>query len=441
LTPTGPQRVLGPMNQPRQHRVDEAPLQSAAPSAVQRNNEAMRHLVDVVQQLSLARDLETIMAIVRLAARELTGADGATFVLKDGPNCYYAEENAIEPLWKGQRFPLTACVSGWAMNHREAVMIPDIYLDDRVPQDAYRPTFVKSLAMVPIRTANPIGAIGNYWAHHHVATADELALLEALANTTAVAMENVQVYAELEERVAARTRELAVANKELEAFSYSVSHDLRAPLRAVNGYCRIFIEDFGAETPAEGLQVLGKAMAGAERMGALIEDLLEFSRLSRQPLDASSVSLNGLAQRALDAQHLATSGRNIETTLAELGNCEGDASLLEQVFVNLITNACKFTRGRDPARIEIGAEQRNGERVLFVRDNGAGFDMKFAGKLFGVFQRMHTPQEFEGTGVGLSIVQRVIERHGGRIWAEAEVGRGATFYFTLPEGVSNRPDA
>jgi signal transduction histidine kinase len=425
------------MNQPRQHRADEAPLQSAAPSAVQRNNEAMRHLVDVVQQLSLARDLATIMAIVRLAARELTGADGATFVLKDGPNCYYAEENAIEPLWKGQRFPLTACVSGWAMNHREAVMIPDIYLDDRVPQDAYRPTFVKSLAMVPIRTANPIGAIGNYWAHHHVATVDELALLEALANTTAVAIENVQVYAELEERVAARTRELAVANKELEAFSYSVSHDLRAPLRAVNGYCRIFIEDFGAGTPAEGLQVLEKAMAGAERMGALIEDLLEFSRLSRQPLDASNVSLNGLVQRALDAQHLADSGRNIEITVGDLGNCEGDASLLEQVFVNLITNACKFTRGRDPARIEIGAEQRNSERVLFVRDNGAGFDMKFAGKLFGVFQRMHTPQEFEGTGVGLSIVQRVIERHGGRIWAEAEVGRGATFYFTLPQGSSD----
>jgi signal transduction histidine kinase len=429
------------MNQPRQRAVDEAPSQKTTPLAVQRNIEAMRHLVDVVQQLSLARDLETIMAIVRLAARELTGADGATFVLKDGPNCYYAEENAIEPLWKGQRFPLTACVSGWAMNHREAVMIPDIYLDDRVPQDAYRPTFVKSLAMVPIRTANPIGAIGNYWAHHHVATADELALLEALANTTAVAMENVQVYAELEERVAARTRELAVANKELEAFSYSVSHDLRAPLRAVNGYCRIFIEDFGAGTPAEGLQVLEKAMAGAERMGALIEDLLEFSRLSRQPLDASNVSLNGLLQRALDAQHLADSCRNIEITVGDLGSCEGDASLLEQVFVNLITNACKFTRGRDPARIEIGAEQRNGERVLFVRDNGAGFDMKFAGKLFGVFQRMHTPQEFEGTGVGLSIVQRVVERHGGRIWADAGVGRGATFYFTLPEGASNRGNA
>jgi hypothetical protein len=173
--------------------------------------------VEVVQRLSLARDIPTIQDIVRRAARQLTGADGATFVLRDGDRCYYADEDAIAPLWKGQRFPMSACISGWAMLNRRPAVIPDIYADDRIPHDAYRPTFVMSLAMVPIRTLDPVGAIGNYWARPHQATPEEVALLQALADTTAVAMENVRVFAELEERVRARTAELEAANQQLAA--------------------------------------------------------------------------------------------------------------------------------------------------------------------------------------------------------------------------------
>jgi PAS domain S-box-containing protein len=161
----------------------------------------LSRLIDAVQELSLARDLNAVMAVVRLAARELTDADGATFVLRDGDKCFYAEENAIEPLWKGQRFPLDACVSGWAMLNRQAAVIEDIYTDARVPIDAYRPTFVRSMVMVPIRTREPLGAIGNYWAAQHRPSAEELSILQALADTTAVALENVQMYAELERRV------------------------------------------------------------------------------------------------------------------------------------------------------------------------------------------------------------------------------------------------
>ena len=413
-------------------RPDAGPPAAERMGALERHNRAMRKLVDVVQQLSLARDLDTIMSIVRVAARELTGADGATFVLRDGEHCYYAEENAIAPLWKGQRFPLETCVSGWTMTHREPVLIPDIFLDPRVPVEAYRPTFVKSMVMVPIRTSAPIGAIGNYWANPHHATAEEMALLEALANTTSVALENVQVYSELEARVAERTRELAAANHELEAFSYSVSHDLRAPLRGVNGYCRIFLEDHGATVPAEGRQAIEKALANAERMGALIEDLLEFARLARQPLQRAAVSLDAIAARVVEQQRALHPGRTVEVTLEPLGDAQGDASLIEQIFVNLVSNAFKFTRHREPAHVTIGAQRGEGGRVLFVRDDGAGFDMRYAGKLFGVFQRMHTPEQFEGTGVGLSIVQRIVQRHGGHIWAEAEREKGATFFFTLP---------
>lgn len=180
-----------------------------------RYRHAMEQLITVVQELSLARNIETIMSIVRRAARELTGADGATFVLRDGDQCYYAEENAISPLWKGRRFPMDVCISGWVMLNRQAAVIEDIYADPRIPAEAYRPTFVRSLAMVPIRTMDPIGAIGNYWAKQCRPSPAVVKLLQALADSTAVAMENVRVYGELEERVRQRTVELEAANRKL----------------------------------------------------------------------------------------------------------------------------------------------------------------------------------------------------------------------------------
>jgi GAF domain-containing protein len=179
----------------------------------------MERLIGAVQELSLARDLATIQRIVRAAARELTGADGATFVLRDNGYCYYADENAISPLWKGKRFPMEACISGWAMLNRKPAVIEDIYQDARIPHEAYRPTFVKSLAMVPIRTLDPVGAIGNYWATMREPSEQEVRLLQALADSTAVAMENVQVYRELEQRVEARTAELQAANEEIRTLS------------------------------------------------------------------------------------------------------------------------------------------------------------------------------------------------------------------------------
>lgn len=177
---------------------------------------AAGRLIDAVQELSRARCVNRVHEIVRTAARGLAGADGATVVLRDGDHCYYVDEDAVAPLWKGQRFPLETCVSGWTMLHRTPAVIPDIYADDRVPHDAYRPTFVQSMLMVPIRESDPLGAIGTYWAEPHTPDVAEIALLQALANSTAIALENVAVYAELEQRVADRTAELAAANVELE---------------------------------------------------------------------------------------------------------------------------------------------------------------------------------------------------------------------------------
>jgi len=224
---------------------------------------------------------------------------------------------------------------------------------------------------------------------------------------------------------------LEAANQELEAFTYSVSHDLRAPLRAVDGYSQAVIEDYGPQLPAEGQRQLRTIREGAQRMGTLIDDLLAFSRLNRRALNRQPIDMESLVRSIFADLAGETADRRVDLTVGELPPAEGDAALLRQVWINLLSNALKYTRRREVAVVEVGAVTQGGETVYFVRDNGAGFDMQYAHKLFGVFQRLHRAEDFEGTGVGLAIVQRVIHRHGGRVWAEAAVDRGATFLFTL----------
>jgi hypothetical protein len=394
----------------------------------------MERLVAAVQELSLARDLPSVQAIVRRAARELTGADGATFVLRDGDMCYYADEEAIAPLWKGQRFPMSTCISGWAMLNREAAVIEDIYADPRVPHAAYRPTFVKSLAMVPIRSAAPIGAIGNYWAEPHLPSAEEVKLLRALADTTAVAMENVGVYGELERRVRERTAALESANKELEAFSYSVSHDLRGPLRSIGGFSQLVVDDYSAKLDDNGKRFLGYINDATKRMSELIDDLLKLSRVSRASMKHEPVELGVLAKEVVTDLETREPERDCTLEVEPGLAVQGDPRLLKAALENLIGNAWKFTSKRADAHIQVGCRQQDGETVYFVKDNGAGFDMQYMNQLFVPFHRLHGESEFPGHGVGLATVQRIITRHGGRIWAEAEEGKGAIFFFTLGTG-------
>ncbi|HZZ19358.1 MAG TPA: ATP-binding protein, partial [Opitutaceae bacterium] len=240
-----------------------------------------------------------------------------------------------------------------------------------------------------------------------------------------------QMKNDLEIRVAERTRQLEVSNKELEAFSYSVSHDLRAPLRAVDGFSQAVLEDFGPSIPLEGHRQLNVIRAATQKMGELIDDLLTFSRLSRQSLTLRTVQTEALVNGVLADLKAQMAGRTISVTVAALPPCESDPALLKQVWVNLLSNAVKYTSKREHATIEAGCTEQEGENVYFVRDNGTGFDMQYYDKLFGVFQRLHRADEYEGTGVGLAIVQRIVHRHGGRVWAEAAVGVGATFFFTL----------
>jgi PAS domain S-box-containing protein len=236
---------------------------------------------------------------------------------------------------------------------------------------------------------------------------------------------------ELERRVLQRTAQLETANKELEAFSYSVSHDLRAPLRAIDGFARIVLEDYAKKLDDEGRRLLGVISSNTNKMGQLIDDLLAFSRLSRQQMAFAPVDLAALADDAFSELKSTEKGRRIEFKIGTHPAAFGDRSMLRHVLLNLLSNALKFTRPRAKARIEFGAQAAIGETICYVKDNGVGFNMEYAHKLFGVFQRLHGSDEFEGTGVGLAIVQRIVLRHGGRVWAESSK-KGATFYFTIP---------
>jgi PAS domain S-box-containing protein len=242
--------------------------------------------------------------------------------------------------------------------------------------------------------------------------------------------------AELEQRVAERTVELQTANSEMEAFSYSVSHDLRAPLRHVLGFMDLLQEGAGPSLSEQSLFQIKKIFQAVKRMGNLIDDLLAFAKIGKSAMKKTDVDLDQLLQETVRDFQDDANGRNIVWEMRPLPRVQGDRALLRLVFVNLISNAVKFTGAHAQAKIEIGcASASNVETVIFIRDNGAGFDQKYADKLFGVFQRMHSQDEFEGTGIGLANVRRIIHRHGGRTWAEGEIEVGATFYFSIPGNI------
>jgi PAS domain S-box-containing protein len=261
-----------------------------------------------------------------------------------------------------------------------------------------------------------------------------LSVLRDITENRRTQHELEQLNAHLEQRVSDRTAELEASNRELEAFSYSVSHDLRAPLRAVNGFAQILLDEHAEGLTDKGRHHLGTICEGAQKMGRLIDDLLAFSRLNRAPLKKQTVDTTRLVRGVLEDLLPQKDVRQVEVAMGPLPVCEADPDLLRQVWVNLLSNALKYTQKREVSRVEIGSIPGGTGTVYFVRDNGTGFEMRYVHKLFGVFQRLHRSEDYEGTGVGLAIVQRIIHRHGGRVWAEGEPNKGATFYFTLNGG-------
>lgn len=432
-------------------------------------------LVGAIQDLSRARTLEAIQAIVRRAARQLTGADGATFVLRDGDQCFYADEDAIAPLWKGRRFPMSACISGWVMLNRRAAVIEDIYADDRIPADAYRPTFVKSLAMVPIRAADPIGAIGNYWATRRRPTDDDVRRLQILANSTSIAIENVSLYRELEERVRERTAALdaahraeAAVRRELEEreraerelrrteeqlrhaqkmdaigrLAGGIAHDFNNVLSVILTTSELVLADLRQGDPLH--EDLAQIRRAGERAAALTRQLLVFGR--QQAVEPRVLDMNQIVQ-GMEKMLGRLIGEAIELEVrpsVPLDMVLADAGQMEQVLMNLVVNA----RDAMPNGGKLTIETKNvaldseylashhgvtsGDYVMLaVTDTGTGMSPEVQASIFEPF--FTTKEVGQGTGLGLSTVYGIVTQNGGHVWAYSEIDQGSTFKVYLPK--------
>jgi PAS domain S-box-containing protein len=333
---------------------------------------------------------------------------------------------------------------------KEIIIVADAQTDERVNKEIVTRMGNRTIVNIPIILFDRhFGCVGTGTFGEegvHVPSNSEQKYLMALASHMAAALDRIHLLAErklaedevkalnrnLEQRVAARTAELQAANKELEAFSYSVSHDLRSPLRAIDGFSHILLDDYSGKLDDEGKRLLNVVRNNTSKMGQLIDDILKFSRAGRLEMNFSEINMDELARDVYEELLPAAARQNLQVDIEPLSSSRGDRAMMRQVFVNLLSNAIKFTHGKAPAKIKVGAYTEKNETVYFVQDNGAGFDMRYVDRLFGVFQRLHTESEFEGTGIGLAIVKRIVARHGGRTWAEGKVNEGATIYFALP---------
>ncbi|MCB1190981.1 MAG: HAMP domain-containing histidine kinase [Leptospiraceae bacterium] len=386
-------------------------------------------LVDTIQKLSLANDIESIIKVVRSAARELTNADGATFVLRDENMCYYVDEDAIGPLWKGHRFPIEACISGWVMLNKKPAVIMDIFKDGRVPIDAYRPTFVKSLVMVPIRTIEPIGAIGNYWADYQMPSAEKVTLLQALADITTVSIENISIRNKLEEKLTERNQmldQLKKQKQQLEEFTHIISHNLRAPLSNL-----LILNDMihKSDFVDDKLRYLEKQGKVVNLLHETFEELVDASQVRMDfSIEKEYLDLNQSMDKAIHLLEgeIIESKANIFYDFTLTKSVHFPKKYMDSIIFNLLSNAIKYRSPDRVPNIDLRSYQQNGFVYIEVNDNGLGIDLnKHGDKIFKLRKTFHANPQAKG--FGLFITKTQLEAMGGDITVRSIYGQGSTF--------------
>lgn len=396
---------------------------------------ALHLLLTATRDLSQARSFHEIVYIVKRAARRLTGADGAAVILREGSQVFYADEDAISPLWKGRHFPLAEDIGGWTMLHKKPTVIADVSRDDRISMDLYRPTFVKSLLIVPVDRDNPVAAIANYWGSErkHKPTVEEQRLLQTLADSTAVALENVGQIVERNSRQADATLRIQQLNAELENLTSAVAHDLHVPLHGLRSLCVLVEQEHGQRMGAELRHYFGRISESTDGLMRRIEHLMELAKIARIDLSFQEVNLSSLAQSSLKELLATEPNREVQAEVEKNLKVRGDITLLRLALSHMIQNAWKFTSRKDKARIEFKQlpMPADGQRHFIVRDNGVGFAAEEAQRLFTPFFRLHA--DYPGIGLGLAIVRRIMARHGGTVWMEGLPELGAAIHFTLPD--------
>lgn len=401
-----------------------------------KKKDVSRILTAAFEKLSFAKNLNEITTIVADSARKLSGADGTTFVLRDNGLCYYFDENSISPLWKGMKFPMENCISGWSMIHQTPVLIPDIYEDSRIPHDAYRPTFVKSLCMVPIRTDNPLGVIGNYWSKSYTPTEDEVKSLQVLANSTAIALENLELRLVLNNQ-SSTSNGLQNRNQELEIALHAMAHDLRTPVSGMTGLAELLRIRLGDRIDQESNDFLKAIMDTGRQTAAQIERMLLLYRATNGTLAKQELNLTQITQDLINILRPEFQNRSVQFNVEPQLIAFADPALIRVVIGNLLSNALKYSSKKPQTKIDVGLHKSESQyKTFYVRDNGEGFDPGKSTDLFQPMKRLHSQSDFAGTGLGLASVAKIVEIHGGRCHAEGRPAEGATFFFSLPALVS-----
>ncbi len=388
------------------------------------------HLSEVIQSLSLAKTHAEVFSLVSTAAQNLVGAQGAAFILRDkNDQCYYTDEVSIAPLWKGQRFPMNYCISGWAMRHKEAVAIPDIYNDPRIPVDAYLSTYIKSLAMIPIRVENPMGAIGTYWSDKHQTTEEELKLLTALANSTATALENIQLLSDLKEANVELTNSLRAKDE----FLSLASHELRTPLTAVKLQLEFLQKQISTNKEKMTEESINMPLQRITNLSDLIEELLDVStiRLDRLTIDRTEFNISNVIKSVLEnfkpqfEKAQCTVQINIEENIIGVW----DQKRIEQIITHLLSNAIKHA---SKSKVSFTVKRLRDKVNISIEDNGPGIPKEVQTRMFDRFERASSHMHVSGLGLGLYITKKLVEAHQGNLFLVSNETEGTKIIIDLP---------